>query len=190
MSNNAKVRPAFFNSRGAKKNRGRVSLQQMKSAQMGGGGRYGLKVFRELAEKKQWGKIHSGHYDWWMFPIEDGSQTEYNVFENDVRELQGDAEYMANYREAVRLVVRAWGWDIDRAEPVTPFEQTMGWTHWDVRLAKITRSLWLFEQRDYLESIQTFARHLKPNGGFRYGGINLDEILHMKLPRDARRDEL
>eukprot|EP01064_Diplonema_japonicum_P003693 TRINITY_DN1239_c0_g1_i2.p1 TRINITY_DN1239_c0_g1~~TRINITY_DN1239_c0_g1_i2.p1 ORF type:complete len:184 (+),score=41.90 TRINITY_DN1239_c0_g1_i2:68-619(+) len=178
-----KVRPAFFNAMGSKRNRRRAGISEMKAAQMGNNGRNGLKTFREMAEKGQWGRVHNGHFDWWMFPIEDGSQGQYNVLEMDVKELQADQEYMKNYREAVALVVRAWGWDIDEASPVSPMVQGMGWTSWDVRLAKITRSLWLFEQADYLASIQKFARTLKPNGGFRYGRINLDEILHMKLPR-------
>eukprot|EP00997_Jenningsia_sp_PLL12_P006387 NODE_2931_length_844_cov_21.189937_g2428_i0.p2 GENE.NODE_2931_length_844_cov_21.189937_g2428_i0~~NODE_2931_length_844_cov_21.189937_g2428_i0.p2 ORF type:complete len:79 (+),score=10.84 NODE_2931_length_844_cov_21.189937_g2428_i0:594-830(+) len=32
-----------------------------------------------------------------------------------------------------------------------------------------------------MESMQQFARSIKPNGGFFYAGICLDEILHMKL---------
>merc|ERR1712159_949045 len=64
----------------------------------------------------------------------------------------------------------------------------MGWSNWDVRLAKIVRSLYLFEQKDYMESMQVFARDLMQNEkkgrGFFYDEICLDELLHFSLPRD------
>eukprot|EP00659_Diplonema_papillatum_P015645 gene15645-23880_t len=120
-----------------------------------------------------------------MFPIDDGSRQEFNVFKEDVEELKADQEYLSNYRDAVRLALKAWGWDVDAAQMYQPQEKGMGWTNWDVRLAKICRSLWLFEQADYLDSVQKFARVIKPNGGFRYAGINLDEILYMRLPHEG-----
>ena len=54
-----------------------------------------------------------------------------------------------------------------------------GWTDWDVRLAKMIRSTFLFEQRELMESLQGFARYVKPHGGLSYGHINLDEVYFM-----------
>ena len=183
MTKEVAVRKAFFCSRGSNRNRARASIQEMKQMQMGGQRSYGLNTFRDMREKRQWGSVHSGHYDWWMFPIDDGSQSEYNVYADDVKELQADKDYIKNYREAVEIVFAAWGWDINASKKIDPPEQGMGWTSWDVRLAKICRSLWLFEQQDYLISAQKFARSIKPNGGFSYGRTSLDEILYMTLPR-------
>ena len=52
-----------------------------------------------------------------------------------------------------------------------------------MRLAKIVRSLWLFECDELMLSMQKFARTVKPHGGFRYGSVALDELLYM-LPDD------
>ena len=58
-----------------------------------------------------------------------------------------------------------------------------------VRLAKVCRSLYLFEQADLLESVQEYARGVqlqeKRGAAFRYGAVVLDELLHFRLPRRA-----
>ena len=74
----------------------------------------------------------------------------------------------------------AWGWDVVGARPVEPLEPGQGWTDWDIRLAKMIRSLWLFGQAKERESLQTFARMLRPQGGLRYGHIDLDEVFLME----------
>ena len=68
--------------------------------------------------------------------------------------------------------------DVERARPVEGAQAARGqaWTHWDVRLAKIVRSLWLFECDELMLSMQKFARTVKPHGGFRYGSVALDEL--------------
>merc|ERR1711879_400699 len=106
---------------------------------------------------------------------------EFNVYEEDVEELLGNAGWMRDYREGVNHVLSAWGWDVQTRKPISPQEPGMGWTDWDVRLSKIIRSLWLFKQADLMESVQAFARHVKPKGGLRYGHINLDEVYSMRL---------
>ena len=78
-------------------------------------------------------------------------------------------------------VARAWGWDLRRARPVQPLQPGQGWTFWDIRLAKVLRSLWIFGQRPALLSMQKFARQVKPDGGLRYGRICLDEVYFMVL---------
>lgn len=130
----------------------------------------------------------AGHYDWFLFPIDDGSQQQWNLRgEDDVAALRADNEWLANYRESVRLCVASWGWDVDGGKRFAPPERGMRWTDWDVRLAKITRSLWLLEDETYFASVQAFAKDVqtkeKCGRSFFYGGICLDEILHMRLPR-------
>jgi len=138
-----------------------------------------LQKFRKHAANNKWGRVHSDHFDWFMFPIEDGSVSKYNVFSGDVLELKADAAWLSGYREGVAIVAKAWGWDVAASKLIDPEEAGMGWTDWDVRLAKIIRSLWLFEQKDYLTSMQAFARVVKPRGGLFYGGICLDEVFYM-----------
>lgn len=116
-----------------------------------------------------------------MFPIEDGSQSNYNVLEDDVKELKADPEWLSNYHESVMWVARAWGWDVKEEKLIEPKESGMGWDRWDVRLAKIIRSLWIFDEKQLMTSMQKYARIVAPNGGLRYGGINLDEVLFMTL---------
>merc|ERR1711904_481086 len=49
------------------------------------------------------------------------------------------------------------------------------------------RSLYLFEEKELLESMQAFARELqrveKGGKGFFYGTLCLDELLYFQLPR-------
>jgi hypothetical protein len=149
------VRPAFFNSRGAASNH-YLNDQKLRQEH-----EHQLASWRQLAAGTRWGAIHQGHFDWYMFPIEDGSMSCFNVQADDVARLQADAAWIERYREGVGLVLRAWGWDVATSAPVQPLEKGMRWTNWDVRLAKIIRSLWLFEQKPLLESAQAFARHVK-----------------------------
>ena len=141
-----------------------------------------LQTFRAKASEGEWASIHSGHFDWWMFPIEDGSQRQFNVFEDDVRELIEDEEWLGRYRESLILVSQAWGWDLPREAPVQPPVAGQGWTNWDVRLSKMIRSTWIFGEALSAErrSLQKFALWIKPQGGLRYGHINLDEVYFME----------
>jgi len=149
-----------------------------------------LSRFRSAAAFGDWGAIHHAHYDWWMFPIDDGSREQYNVLgESDIAELKSDAEWRAGYHESIRHVATAWGWDLEKAERIPKLSADQGWRRLglDVRLAKIIRSLWLFEEADLLRSMQVMARTVKAvekrGRPFTYGSIVLDEILHMALPR-------
>lgn len=147
-----------------------------------------LAMFRACEAENSWDKIHRGHYDWWMFPIDDGSKEDFNLTsEADVEMLRADAEWLAGYRDAIRLVSAAWGWDTTASKPITPLATGMGYKGWDVRLAKICRSLFLFEDVPLLASMQEFARLVqqteKGGASFFYGRICLDELLYFELPR-------
>jgi hypothetical protein len=170
--NHITVRPKFFNSRGRTRNPYRASLDKIIKVQQ-----KQLQKFRKYASQKSWDSIHHDHYDWFMFPIEDGSQSQYNVLEDDVKELKADTVWVAGYKEAVQLVAKAWGWDVEGRKVIE--EEGMGWTGWDVRLAKIIRSLWIFGFEEYKDSMQEYARKVKPTGGLSYGYICLDEVLYM-----------
>ncbi|KAJ1634296.1 hypothetical protein T492DRAFT_836959 [Pavlovales sp. CCMP2436] len=53
-----------------------------------------LAEWRGFASDGQWRELHNGHFDWWMFPIDDGSQPQYNVrCEADIAHLLADAEW-------------------------------------------------------------------------------------------------
>jgi len=132
--------------------------------------------------------LHNHHFDWWMFPIDDGSRREFNVLgESDVEELRNDEQIMANINEGWRRCCRAWGWDFENRKRFDPMPEGCGWTNWDVRLAKMIRCAWLFENQNALDSLQAFAHDLQKNekqgAPFMYSGIVLDEILAMQLPR-------
>jgi hypothetical protein len=170
--NHVNVRRKFFNSGTRTRNPYRTSLEKMKKAQ-----KKQLEQFRKYANKNSWQSIHHDHYDWFMFPIEDGSQYQYNVLEDDVKELLEDSEWLAGYKEGVQIVSKAWGWDIDARKTIEG--EGIGWTGWDVRLAKMIRSLWIFGIEDYKDSLQNFAWTVKPTGGLSYGYICLDEVLYM-----------
>jgi hypothetical protein len=169
------VRPKFFNANGAVRNPYRATLEEMKDVQL-----EQLQQFRDLAAAGQWEQIHRQHFDWYMWPVEDGSQSQYNVLAEDVAELLADDDWVDRYHESLALVSAAWGWDVVGARPVEPLQPGQGWTDWDIRLAKMIRSLWLFGQAKERESLQTFARMLRPQGGLRYGHIDLDGVFLME----------
>ncbi|KAL6067731.1 hypothetical protein QOT17_008627 [Balamuthia mandrillaris] len=77
-----------------------------------------LQLFEEWAGNNDWRAFHHNHFDWWMFPIELDSSYgyAYTVYAGDVAELQEDEAYMASYRRGVELLVRSWGWDIQKNE--------------------------------------------------------------------------
>ncbi len=85
-----------------------------------------------------------------------------------MEELRSDSDWRAGYRESVRLCARAWGWNVDAAARVPDEERNseMGWTNWDVRLAKIIRSLWIFEVSRIRghSAVNTTDTHKKQSG--------------------------
>ena len=144
-----------------------------------------LGLFRQSCDAREWHGIHNRHFDWWQFPIDDGSREEFNVrSEADVEILKSNTNWLSSYRESVKLVAKAWGWNIDTRAVM---KDGGFWDNKDVRLAKMIRSLWLFEQADYFVSLQQFAHHVNNthnnNSGLFYGRICLDEVLFMELPR-------
>lgn len=147
-----------------------------------------LEMFRKVAESGDWAPLHRAHFDWWMFPIDDGSKAQFNVTsEADVDTLRSNVEWRQNYLESFRLACLAWGWDLEKSQRVPDVAKGMGWNNWDVRLAKMCRSAFLFEEQEVLNSLQAFAKDLQANEKegkpFYYGSICLDELLLFQLPR-------
>lgn len=151
-----------------------------------------LNMFKKYATDGDWGQIHLRHFDWWMFPIDDGSKAEFNVdSEDDIETLRDLPGWRDGFCEAVRLVAAAWGWDVESSRRIVPAAPGMGYSsRKDVRLAKICRSLYLFEEAQLLASMQAFAREVyfveKGRRSFYFKGILLDELLYLQLPRRDR----
>jgi hypothetical protein len=120
-----------------------------------------LKFFEKCAAENQWKQIHSAHYDWWMFPIDNksgGKKNDYTVSADDINELKKDLQFMKNYQRGVELVVRAWGWELLDEKFVENRNAQQKWTRWDVRLGKMAESLKLFEQDEYHKKLGIFAQ--------------------------------
>eukprot|EP00397_Hematodinium_sp_SG-2012_P068441 GEMP01111154.1.p1 GENE.GEMP01111154.1~~GEMP01111154.1.p1 ORF type:complete len:129 (+),score=20.89 GEMP01111154.1:178-564(+) len=117
---------------------------------------------------------------------------EYNIYSEEHMELlKSDKEWHAGYLEGVCLCARAWGWDVAEKRRVEDPDPSMKWRNWDVRLAKMIRSLWLFGEKEYFDSMQAYANSLLQNEKqrqrtFQYGNICLDELLYLELPRERK----
>jgi len=152
-----------------------------------------LELFLECERAADWGRVHASHFDWWTFPVDDGSKPEFNVdSEAEIQFLRADAEWFGRYLECVRLAAVAWGWDAASSARIPEGLRAKGMIYLerrDVRLAKICRSLYLFEEAELLDSMQRFARDVqeveKAGRSFTYHRMVLDELLYFQLPRRA-----
>ena len=69
-----------------------------------------LNEFRRLSNAKRVTALHEMHFDWWMFPLDEGRYDEYLIRDQtDVDRLNSDEEWIAGYRESIQLVAIAWG---------------------------------------------------------------------------------
>ena len=82
-----------------------VGLEKMKEKQ-----KWQLDLFKAWAAEDQWSEIHTAHYDWWMFPIDQKSSFGFawTVYEGDVLELKKDDQYIRNYSQGVDLLATSW----------------------------------------------------------------------------------
>ena len=138
-----------------------VGLQTLKDRQL-----QQLELFRQAAARRDWMAIHSDHYDWWMFPIDEPSKygLAWTVYEGDVGELKRDADYLARYRVGVELLATAWGWDLRGARYLPDPDPDQCWQHWPIRLYKATRSVQLFGCGEECESVMRLGRDLLNKG--------------------------
>ena len=138
MSGDIPVRPPMWDPSG--KNPYRLPIDQF-LAQQG----ETLKMFKKYEENGR--ALHGHHFDWWMFPIDDGSRPEYNVKgESDVEEFRNDEQMMKNINESWRRACHAWGWDFENRKRLDPMPAGCGWTDWDVRLTKMIRTHYFFKK--------------------------------------------
>eukprot|EP01102_Stenamoeba_stenopodia_P020957 TRINITY_DN8329_c0_g1_i1.p1 TRINITY_DN8329_c0_g1~~TRINITY_DN8329_c0_g1_i1.p1 ORF type:complete len:178 (+),score=24.06 TRINITY_DN8329_c0_g1_i1:58-591(+) len=123
-----------------------------------------LKFFESWVSSGQWMKIHNAHFDWWMFPIDEKSASKgvkYTVSLEHVQKLKSDAEWMVAYRRGVEILLLSWGWNINHRTEVERSERDkkngQRWQHYPVRLYKCIKSLMLFRESDYVESIKQYV---------------------------------
>ena len=138
-----------------------------------------LEFFESCAAANEWSRVHSAHYDWWMFPINRGSSygLKWTVHEGDVEELERDPEFVKNYLRGVELQALAWGWDLNKAEYVQNPHPDQRWSNWPIRLWKCASSLRLFGFTVEFESMKKYAQHLINAGkDFHYRNRGLAEL--------------
>ena len=135
-----------------------------------------LADFERWAAVGQWQQIHTAHYDWWMFPIDEGSAhgQKYVVYPGDIDLLKQDPVYIQRYLRGVELLMLAWGWDLAQRQPVANPQAGQAWSHWPIRLYKAARSLQLFGFSEQFESLKAYALLLLHRGeSLRYGSSDL-----------------
>lgn len=128
------------------------------------------KQAEQLKQFEQWGSARNwkmftpqySHYDWWMFPVNRASAghgSDYAVSPKEIEALKADKEFMENYRRGVVLVVKSWGWDLEKQAAVPAGELTPAqrWTGYGVRLGKMAGSLQLFGEKDLYARLQQFC---------------------------------
>jgi hypothetical protein len=136
---------------------GFVGLQTIKAKQ-----KEQLILFERWASNDQWSSFHSGHYDWWMFPIDEPSSYGYawTVYKGDIAELKQDREYIRGYLRGAELLALSWGWDLKKRGYVVDPKPDQKWQHWPIRLYKASKSLKLIGFDAYFESMSLLARDL------------------------------
>ena len=123
-----------------------------------------LDKFERWAKDSKWKEFGPiNHFDWWTFPIFHKSQHgwKYSVYEDDVDHLLSDQEFITNYKRAVELISRSWGWDIKNSKPILNPDKDQVWNGYDIRLRKCGQSLQLFKQDDYFQSLSQFVHYQK-----------------------------
>ena len=145
-----------------------------------------LADFERWAARGDWQAIHSAHYDWWMFPLDETSQhgDAYTLYAGDIAELKQDPAYVRSYLRGVELLALAWGWDLAARQYVANPQRGQAWSRWPIRLYKAARSLQLFGCADEFESLKIFALDLLGKGEpLRYGRDDLARLFTEGRPR-------
>ncbi len=144
-----------------------VGLDEMKQSLRGkeGDGHGNLQKFEQWARDGNWLEFgpDKNHYDWWMFPIPEKSNTfdmKYAVFEKEIEELKRDSDYMRDYRRGLALLFASWGWDLKESKPLDVIQKGQGWNYWDIRLYKAALSARSFGEQQSYRSMEAFTRHL------------------------------
>jgi len=128
-----------------------------------------LQKFEEWARTLQWHLFGPdyNHYDWWMFPIPERSNSydmKFAVFEGEIAALKADEQYMRDYRRGLELLMASWGWDLYKSSPIQNPTASQIWNHWDIRLYKAGLSALAFREMEIFRSMEQFARSLISTG--------------------------
>lgn len=125
-----------------------------------------ITLFEQWASKDQWERFHSGHYDWWVFPL--NRQSSYGmkwvVYEAEIAELKRDPSFLDAYCKGVELVAASWGWDVLRHAYLPQPKPGQSWHDWPIRLFKAAASSQLFGYEDLFASLRAFALELAEQG--------------------------
>ena len=79
-----------------------------------------IQQFKTWANRREWDEFHHSHYDWWAFPINEPSSQghSYTVYMEEIRLLQGDADFMDNFKAGLDLLALSWGWNLKESSRV------------------------------------------------------------------------
>ena len=140
-----------------------------------------IDVFVAWSLESNWPRFHASHYDWWTFPIDKPSSYafQYTVFEKEINQLKGVEGFLDKHASGAELLLSSWGWDASNNQPIESPQSGQSWANWPIRLAKCSRSMWLFGLEQQWESAAAYAQLLKKeNQSFYYSGRDLfDEII-------------
>lgn len=150
-----------------------VGLDALKS-------RHGEQVakFENWAWAGDWSAFHTGHYDWWAFPIDRPSSQGlmWTVCAGEIRALNEDSDFGIRYRRGLELVALSWGWDIRQGNEIAAPAPHQQWRDWPIRLHKMTVSADLFGELEFHESLRKYGRLLIGRGkSMSYNGRDLSE---------------
>ena len=139
-----------------------------------------LNDFENWAKNKDWNKFHRSHYDWWTFPIPEGSSKgmQYTLYEDDMIELSKDSKYINALKRCAELVCEAWGWDLYEGKFIKKKTDGQGWSNWPIRLYKIALCLEFFGLSEAV-NVRKYGQYLINKGyKFEYRGYNIEYIFY------------
>ncbi|CAF1156708.1 unnamed protein product [Didymodactylos carnosus] len=124
-----------------------------------------LDQFNQWFSKRDWLSFHHHHYDWWAFPVNERSSRGcmYQLTDDNITELQTNEKFISDLRQCAKLVCLSWGWDIDEKELCQITDEHQKWAYWPVRLYKIGRCMFIFDQEDYYQSLKQYAIFIQNN---------------------------
>eukprot|EP01083_Nonionella_stella_P018003 50367_1 len=149
-----------------------------------------LQKFKVWDKQKQYDRFHHSHYDWWMFPNDRhswGQGKRYALFQKDIDELLEVDGYPQNYKMGTRLVLRSWGWDMDRMAFIEDGTRDQRWTGYNVRLLKMLYSTIILKQWDVYKSVYEFCIGLLKKGHQFRSEPMMYEYLGLEKPKYVSR---
>ena len=149
-----------------------------------------LTKFIKWDENKQYDRFHHSHYDWWMFPNDRdswGQGRKYAVFQEDINDLLKLDGYAESYKLGTRLVLRSWGWNMDKKEFIQNGTSDQKWTGYNVRLLKMLYSSIILKQWDVYQSVYKFCIGLLERGDQFRSEPMMYEYLGLEKPTFSRR---